>query len=57
MSRVYGVEDKIINEYAAAGRMIIARVNRSSRRKPAPVAFYPPQIPHDLGWNPNRRAI
>jgi hypothetical protein len=24
------------------------RGNRSTRRKPAPVPLYPPQIPHDL---------
>jgi hypothetical protein len=49
MSRLYRIEDKIINEYGVDGRMIIVKVNRSSRRKPAPVSFHPPQIPHDLG--------
>jgi hypothetical protein len=24
--------------------------NRSTRRKPAPVSLYPPQIPHHLIW-------
>jgi hypothetical protein len=28
--------------------MRIGRRNRSTRRKPTPVPFYPPQIPHDL---------
>jgi hypothetical protein len=50
MPGVYRLEDKIINEYGAAGRMIIDKGNQSSRRKPAPVSFYPPQIPHDLAW-------
>jgi hypothetical protein len=31
----------------ATGRMKIGRGNRSTRRKPAPVALCPPQIPHD----------
>jgi hypothetical protein len=30
------------------GGMMIGRGNRSTRRKPAPVPLYPPQIPHDL---------
>jgi hypothetical protein len=30
--------------------------NRSTRRKPAPMPFYPPQIPHELGSNPGRRG-
>jgi hypothetical protein len=30
------------------GGMMIGRGNRSTRRKPAPMSFYPPQIPHDL---------
>jgi hypothetical protein len=32
----------------AFGGMRIGRGNRSTRRKPAPVPFCPPQIPHDL---------
>jgi hypothetical protein len=28
--------------------MRIGRGNRSTRRKPSPVPFRPPQIPHDL---------
>jgi hypothetical protein len=32
----------------AIGGMKIGRVNRSTRRKPAPVPLCPPQIPHDL---------
>jgi hypothetical protein len=30
------------------GGMMIGAGNRSTRRKPAPVPFCPPQIPHDL---------
>jgi hypothetical protein len=30
------------------GGMKIGMGNRSTRRKPAPVPLYPPQIPHDL---------
>jgi hypothetical protein len=30
------------------GGMMIGRGNRSTRRKPAPVPFCSPQIPHDL---------
>jgi hypothetical protein len=36
--------------------MRIGRRNRSTRRKPAPVPLYPPQIPHDLIWNRGRRG-
>jgi hypothetical protein len=37
-------------ECGAVGVMRIGRVNRSTRRKPAPVPLCPPQIPHDLNW-------
>jgi hypothetical protein len=30
------------------GGMMIGKENQSTRRKPAPVPFCPPQIPHDL---------
>jgi hypothetical protein len=29
------------------GGMKIGRGNRTTRRKPAPATFFPPQIPHD----------
>jgi hypothetical protein len=35
------------DECGAVGGMI-GKGNRSTRRKPAPVPLYPPQIPHDL---------
>jgi hypothetical protein len=31
----------------AVGGMKIGRGNQNTRRKPAPAALYPPQIPHD----------
>jgi hypothetical protein len=36
------------DECGVDGGMIISRGNRSTRRKPAPVSLYPPQIPHEL---------
>jgi hypothetical protein len=44
------------DDYVAVGGMRIGRGNRSTRRKPAPVPLYPPQIPHDLGSNPGLRG-
>jgi hypothetical protein len=32
----------------AIGGMKFGRVNRSTRRKPAPLPLFPPHIPHDL---------
>jgi hypothetical protein len=46
----------IDDECEAVGGMRIGRVNRSTRRKPAPVTLCPPQNPHDLGANPGSRA-
>jgi hypothetical protein len=34
----------------------LCRGNRSTRRKPAPVPLWPPQIPHDLTWARTRAA-
>jgi hypothetical protein len=36
------------DECGAVGGMRIGRGNRITRRKPAPVPLFPPQIPHDL---------
>jgi hypothetical protein len=47
---------KIYDDYGTVGGMRIGRGNRSTRRKPAPVPLFPPQIPHDLGSNPGRRS-
>jgi hypothetical protein len=37
-------DDRIINECGVVGRMITARDNQSSQRKPTPVPLCPPQI-------------
>jgi hypothetical protein len=37
------------DECGTVGGMI-GRWNRNTRRKPAPVPLYPPQILHDLTW-------
>jgi hypothetical protein len=44
------------DECGAVGGMRIGRGSRSTRRKPAPVPFCPPQIPHDLTWARTRVA-
>jgi hypothetical protein len=44
------------DDYGAVGGMRIGRVNRSTRRKPAPVPLCPPQIAHDLTWDRTRAA-
>jgi hypothetical protein len=36
------------SEYGTIGGMGIDRGYQSTQRKPAPVPFFPPQIPHDL---------
>jgi hypothetical protein len=41
----------IEDESGAVGGMRIARGNRSTWGKPAPVPLCPPQIPHDLNWD------
>jgi hypothetical protein len=46
----------IDNECGAVGGIRIARVIRSTLRKPASVPLCPPQIPHDLTWARNRAA-
>jgi hypothetical protein len=46
----------IDDDYGAVGGMTIGRVNRSTRRKPAPVPLCLPQIPHDLTWDRTRAA-
>jgi hypothetical protein len=43
-------------ECGALGGMRIGRGNRSTRRKPAPVPLFPPQILHDLAWARTRAA-
>jgi hypothetical protein len=45
-------------DYGVIGRIKSGRGrgNRSTRRKPAPVPFYPPQIPHDMTRSRNQAA-
>jgi hypothetical protein len=47
----------IDDEGWAVGEIRISRGNRSTRRKPAPMPLYPPQIPHDLTWARTRAAM
>jgi hypothetical protein len=41
----------MIDERRTVGRMRTGRGNRSTRKKPAPVALFPPEVTHDLKWN------
>jgi hypothetical protein len=50
VSRIYRVDDWMIDEDVAVGGMSINSVNISTRRKPAPVALCPPQITPDPTW-------
>jgi hypothetical protein len=43
-------------DYGAIGRIKIGRGNQSTRRKPAPAPFCPPQIPHDQTRTRTRAA-
>jgi hypothetical protein len=58
LSRLYIVDDGVINEYEAVKGKKIGRGNRSTRRKFAPVPFCATQIPHDLTLEskPDRRG-
>jgi hypothetical protein len=42
--------------YGAVGGMRTGKGNRNTRRKPAPVPLFPPQISHDLSWDRTRAA-
>jgi hypothetical protein len=48
LSKLYSVDDAMINEYGAAGGMRSGRKIRSTRRKPAPVPLSTLQIPRDV---------
>jgi hypothetical protein len=50
-SRLYTVDDRMINEYGAVGGMRIGGGNSSPRRKHASFSFCPPKIPHELTWD------
>jgi hypothetical protein len=47
---------QITDEYAAFGEKRTGRGNRSTQRKPVPVPFCPPQIPHDFICDRTRAA-
>jgi hypothetical protein len=51
VSRLYNLDDRMINEYGAVDGMRIGRGNRSTRRKLAPVPHCPPQTLGDLRRN------
>jgi hypothetical protein len=42
------------DERGTVSGMRIGRGKRSTRRKPVPMPLFPPQIPHELGSNPDR---
>jgi hypothetical protein len=44
-------DDDDDDEFGAVGRMGIGKGNRNTCRKPPPVPFYAPKIPHDLTWH------
>jgi hypothetical protein len=45
-----GDDDDDDDACGVTGGMRIVRGNRSTRRNPAPVPLFSPQIPHDLTW-------
>jgi hypothetical protein len=54
VSKVYSIDDRMINVYGAAVGIIMGRGDLSIQRKPAPVPLCPPQVPHDLTWDHTR---
>jgi hypothetical protein len=48
LTRLYSINDTMINEYGAVAVMETARSNGSAQRKPSPISFCPSQIPQDL---------
>jgi hypothetical protein len=57
VSRLYSIDDNMINECGAAGGMRIGRGSRSTRGNPSPVTLCLPQIPLDLSLYRNRAAV
>jgi hypothetical protein len=51
VSRLYSIDDKVINKYGAVGGMRVDRWKQSIQRKPVPVPLSPPQILHDTTWD------
>jgi hypothetical protein len=41
-------QPRMINDHVAFDRIRIGKGNRSTRRGPAPLPLYPPQIPHNV---------
>jgi hypothetical protein len=48
LTTIYSVDDRMISEFGTVGGKKTVRGNGNTRRKPFPVPFYPPQIPHDM---------
>jgi hypothetical protein len=55
-SRLYNVENTMINKYGAVGVMRIDGGSWRTRRKPTPMPLCPTQIPHELTWGRNQPA-
>jgi hypothetical protein len=55
--RMIDDDDDDDDECGAVGEMRIGWGNRSTRRKPASVPIYPPQIPYELTWARIQRYI
>lgn len=48
LTRLYSVNDMVINEYGAVSVTETGRSNGSTQRKPVLISFYPSQISQDL---------
>jgi hypothetical protein len=55
VSRLYTVDNRMINEYGAVGGMRIIKGNLSIRVKHTPILIFP-QTAHDLIWDRIRAA-
>jgi hypothetical protein len=53
---LFNVCNRMINEYQAAGKVIIGRGIRNILRKHIPVPLSSPQIPQNLSWDRIRAA-
>jgi hypothetical protein len=51
ISKLYSINDKMVNTYRAAIGMTLGRGNQSTQRKPAPEPCCPPEIPHNMIWD------
>lgn len=57
VSKLYSIDDSLINEYGTTGGMKIDRETRNIPRKPSPGLLCPPLNPHDLTWDQKRAAV